>query len=461
MNIDRIRRVRASATEGRPAARTWTRTLPLVLTAFLGLAACEDDPAEPVEPTTFQVTLENTSAAYGLIASGAFDTPVGESAAGPAGSGMAYEASFAAGVGHRLFFATMFVQSNDLFYGPGENGIELYDGAGMPVTGDITDQVMLWDAGTEADEEPGVGANQAPRQSGADTGDADADNTVRLAVDPSGNIDDVDATIAVTLTYDGNHQFTLRIENIASDMSTSGGDVPVLIAPGVFAVGGSAGVLFTEGAANPGVGLEALAEDGDASGLAGDLGNDTGVTTPIAPGVWAVHNSGTMMFAADVADAGVGLEALAEDGDPSTLSTTLAGASGVLSSGVFNTPVGAGGPAPAMPGESYTFMVTAEPGDLLSFATMFVQSNDLFYAPDDAGLPLFTGTTPVSGDVSSQIMLWDAGTEANQPPGVGADQAPRQAAADTGDDEGGNVRLVDDGFSYPTGVLRVTITPMS
>ena len=306
-----------------------------------------------------------------------------------------------------------------------------------------------------------MGANQAPRQAGADTGDDDADDTVRLATDPSGNIAAVDATIAVTLTYDGNHQFTLRIENIAGDMSTSAGDVPVLIAPGVFAVGSEMGALFTEGAADPGVGLEAVAEDGDPSALGGDLDSDTGVTTPIAPGVWAVHSSGTMMFASGQADGGLGLEGLAEDGDPAPLATSLSGATGILSSGVFNTPVGAVGPAPAFPGESYSFMVTAEPGDLLSFATMLVQSNDLFYAPDDAGMPLFNGTTPVSGDVSSQIMLWDAGTEANQPPGVGSDQAPRQAGPDTGEDEGGNVRLVDDGFSYPNGVLRVTITPMS
>ena len=460
MNVYRTEYPPSPSRRGR-RSRSARRLLPLAVAVLLPLAACDDDPSEPVEPTTFQVTLENMSADYGLIASGAFDTPVGEAAAAPAASGMAYEASFAAGVGHRLFFATMFVQSNDFFYAPDENGIELYDGAGMPVTGDITGQVQLWDAGTETDEEPGVGANQAPRQAGADTGDADGDNTVRLATDASGNIDPVASTILVTLTYDGNHQFTVRIENIAADMSTSGGDVPVLISPGAFAVGAEAGALFTEDAPDLGLGLEAIAEDGDPSGLAADLGMDTGVTTPIAPGAWAVHSSGTMMFAAGQADAGLGLEALAEDGDPAPLGASIAGATGILSSGVFNTPVGGAGAAPALPGESYSFMVTAEPGHLLSFATMFVQSNDAFYAPDEAGLPLFSGTTPVSGDVSAQVMLWDAGTEENQPPGVGSDQAPRQAGPDTGTDEGGNVRLIDDGFTYPMGVLRVTITPVS
>ena len=35
----------------------------------------------------------------------------------------------------------------------------------------------------------------------------------------------------------------------------------------------------------------------------------------------------------------------------------------------------------------------------------------------------YSGTMPVTGNVTSQIDLWDAGTEVNQPPGEGADQA--------------------------------------
>ena len=300
----------------------------LASAALMATAACDDDdPMTPAGPTTFEVRIENVSTEYGLISSGAFDTPVGEAAPGPAPSGAAYEATFVAGAGDRLHFATMFVQSNDLFYAPDGDGIALFDG-GAPVTGDVTDQVMLWDAGTEADEEPGVGANQAPRQSGADTGDADADNTVRLATDASGNIDPVDETIEVTLTYLGDYRFTLRIENVASDMSTSAGDVPVLIAPGVYAVGPSADALFEEGSPNSGDGLEALAEDGDVSGLAAVLESDTGVTSPLAPGAWAVHTSPGPLFMSGAPEGGSGLEALAEDGDPSGLAATLSGTMG-------------------------------------------------------------------------------------------------------------------------------------
>ncbi len=58
-------------------------------------------------------------------------------------------------------------------------------------------------------------------------------------------------------------------------------------------------------------------------------------------------------------------------------------------------------------------------------------------------------------------MLWDAGTEVNQYPGAGLDQAPRQSDPDTAPVEGAPIGLVDDGFTYPAvdEVIRVTITP--
>jgi hypothetical protein len=93
-------------------------------------------------------------------------------------------------------------------------------------------------------------------------------------------------------------------------------------------------------------------------------------------------------------------------------------------------------------------------------AFMFGQSNDLFYAPKDEGIALFDGSRPITKDITSQLVLWDAGTEQNQEPGLGPDQAPRQKQPNTGQAEKGVVRLVKDSFTYPaTGdVVRVTIT---
>jgi hypothetical protein len=194
-----------------------------------------------------------------------------------------------------------------------------------------------------------------------------------------------------------------------------------------------------------------------------NVGDDaqSAMTTPFAPGVWAVHTAADPLFSAGQADRGQGLEALAEDGDPSGLAAAVASQAGVSASGAFNTPVGATEPGPLLPGGAYEFTVVAVPGDVLSLATMFVQSNDLFYAPDGAGIALFNSDgTPVSGDVTAQVSLWDAGTEVNQEPGVGPDQAPRQAGPNTGPDENGVVQIVSDEFTYPgtSSTILVTIT---
>jgi hypothetical protein len=100
-----------------------------------------------------------------------FNTPVGAMAAGPIRPGDSYEFTVTAAPGMKLFMTQMFGQSNDWFYAPGPNGIALFDTKGMPVAGDVTDQLYLWDAGTEKDEEIGVGPNQGPRQKGTNTGE--------------------------------------------------------------------------------------------------------------------------------------------------------------------------------------------------------------------------------------------------------------------------------------------------
>ena len=124
------------------------------------------------ESTTFMVRLENTSPAAEFRGAGVFAVPEGAMDPGPIGPGGAYEFTFFAAPGMRLSFANMFVPSNDFFYAPDGTGIALFDDMGMPVSGDVTSQVMLWDAGSEVNQEPGVGADQVQRQSGPDTGAA-------------------------------------------------------------------------------------------------------------------------------------------------------------------------------------------------------------------------------------------------------------------------------------------------
>ena len=106
------------------------------------------------------------------------------------------------------------------------------------------------------------------------------------------------------------------------------------------------------------------------------------------------------------------------------------------------------------------FEVKAQPGERLVFGTMFVQSNDLFFAPSADGMRFFAAGQPVVGDRTDEVQLWDAGTEVNEQPGVGPNQAPRQAAADTGPAEHGVLHPVADGYAYPatSAVVRVELT---
>lgn len=435
----------------------------VVLIAVFFMACDEDSSTEPKQSSAdFVLTIENVSVEKMYTASGVFNTPVGATAPAPIGPGEAYEFSFDAAPGSRLSFATMFVQSNDLFYAPGTAGIELFNGT-MQVTGDVTSQLMLWDAGTEIDQEPGLGADQAPRQSGADTGADDPNNTVRLAADTHGNLPAVSDVIKVVLSSTSATGFKVRVENVSTPstlMTSDGGSTAVPLAPGVFVVHSGDNPLFVTGQPEGGNGMEELAEDGDPSALHSYLDMDTGITQIIAPGVWVVHSGSDVLFMSGSPDAGEGLEDLAEDGDPSGLASAVALKSGVMSSGVFNTPSGSMTAAPAGPGASYSFTFSAEEGDKLSLATMLVQTNDLFYAPDGMGIELFNNGSAVSGDITGQFMLWDAATEVNEVPGVGLNQAPRQSGADTGTDENGNVRLVNDGFDYPAvnEVIKVTLS---
>lgn len=186
-----------------------------------------------------------------------------------------------------------------------------------------------------------------------------------------------------------------------------------------------------------------------------------GSPTPIAPVAWAVHTGPNPFLQGEMGEKLPGLEALAEDGDPSQINETLGSLMQVKSHGVANTPKGMGSPGPATPGESYTFSLEAAAGDKLSFATMYVQSNDLFFSSTEEGLSL-GGDMGVTGNITRRVSLYDAGTEINQEPGRGSSQAPRQPGPDSGMREEKPVMMVDPGmaeFSYPSvdQVLRVTV----
>ena len=221
-------------------------------------------------------------------------------------------------------------------------------------------------------------------------------------------------TVATATRKTEQTRFTVRVENISNPegMTASNGQkFPFALSPGMFVLSDKNAALFSEGKAARKNGLEMQAEDGDPSGLVASL--------------VAMHHSSNLH-------------------------------------GVFNTPVGAMAAGPIRPGDSFEFTITAMPGMKLFMTQMFGQSNDWFYSPGANGIALFDAKgMPVSGDITDQLYLWDAGTEKDEEIGIGPNQGPRQKGTNSGEDEHGVVQRVKD--ARWTGknkeFFRITITP--
>src|ERR1700747_2812957 len=130
-----------------------------------------------------------------------------------------------------------------------------------------------------------------------------------------------------------------------------------------------------------------------------------GKTEPVevAPVLYVIHTNRAPLFTSGEPDRGKGLEALAEDGPTDQLEKSLRGQPGIVHVGSADTPVGARSPGDIGPGDAFEFEVTAKPGERLTIATMFGQSNDLFYAPNEEGIALFDASgTRIRGDVTCQ-----------------------------------------------------------
>jgi hypothetical protein len=99
-------------------------------------------------------------------------------------------------------------------------------------------------------------------------------------------------------------------------------------------------------------------------------------------------------------------------------------------------------------GAYYEVNFKATKGTYLSFANMFAQSNDWFFATEDTGIKLWDGNTPKTGDISSYVRVFDAGSEVDEEFLTNFSAtiytAPNQSAPNTGPaDDNTNVRDTD------------------
>ncbi|MFT6001211.1 MAG: hypothetical protein ACI81P_003680 [Neolewinella sp.] len=188
-------------------------------------------------------------------------------------------------------------------------------------------------------------------------------------------------------------------------------------------------------------------------------------TVPLRPPTWAVYATGDDPMFITGKKANLGTARIAEDGFPDEMLAILGADSNVKSFAAQTSPGGPDNGPAVFAGESVTFSINAVPGDKLQFGTMFVQSNDWFYAFSGNGVELFNGNTPLSGDLTSRVNVYDAGTEQDTAPGAGPDQKPVQEAMVTnvGPDEDENIARASDrhNFTIPatSAVIKVTITP--
>jgi hypothetical protein len=441
------------------------------ITCALTLAACgandSDDPGNSADAREFQLKIENI-APWTLLKVSSQSTIAGTMITGNAVPGQAFEVRFTAGPGHYLTFASQLIESNDWFFGVDPQGIPLYvDGHRM--VGDITSYVRLWDAGTELNQELGVGNATCGNQPTRDYGAPDPDNRVRIVTDTTVAgypIPAIASMIRVTLTAgttaDG---FILRVENVSNDgtLQTSLGTRSIRISPVAWAISRNANAFFDP---NQGVrpnGLGTFAETGTADALTTALRIDKGVATALGRGVFVVHREPGPLFYIDNADYGVGLEALAEDGDETTLLASLkSGDRDATVAGAFDTPVGAIGASAAAPGQSFEFTFKAAPGDKLALATSFTAANDWFFGSPMDGIPLFLGDIPRWEDVTPDVKLFDLGTEYDEELDVGLNTGVQQAAPNSGRVDGkATAREVTlDRYATPVNQhIRVTLTP--
>ncbi len=135
-----------------------------------GQTAADNGLEAAAEDANLQKLLDTLQITDGVNLIGLAQTPTDSTEGGALLSGKTFRFVISSQQSSRLFFISTFLQGNDLFIGTPDTGIELFDADGRAITADITNQLTLFDAGTEVNETPGSGPNQVVRQTGENAG---------------------------------------------------------------------------------------------------------------------------------------------------------------------------------------------------------------------------------------------------------------------------------------------------
>lgn len=392
----------------------------IVSSALLTSCDSSDDMMQKEKTLTKTITVENVVMPKKFVQSGSFrgqDNP-------PIMPGESTNFKFHAAKNQRLMFITMYGASADWFFAPDHGGIQLYDEQGRAITGDVSNQIKLWDNGSKLTK--------------TETEDANISEVQGVTAS---------SLLKVSLAYDeATSEFTATITNTSNTdaQHTTG------FSPGVFAVSNFNGAeliekmpFFTPNQkSNPEV--TAIAEGGNINPLLSMVQENTGIITGISP-VLVVLYSGdhNPIFMPGQKDNGIGLKEVAQSGNSTKLMESLKKMSNVQDVFVLGT-------APVGPGQKVMKTFTAKEGCKIAYVTMFGFSNDWFYA-NETGIPVTH-----SGNITSSAGLYDNGTAVDQYPGAGNKQPVFMG---TSAPESKAIEMVGNMYPVPTvsKVLKITL----
>jgi len=359
-----------------------------LLFAGTSLVSCDDDDDNKGNPNgNAVIVIDNVTAKKDFNQSGTFR---GEGNGGVIMPGEEFSFTFYAGKNQALMFATMYGYSNDMFFAPANPGITLFDKDGNPTTGDVSNQIKLWDNGTRQNQVPGADVEHP--------GTAEALNVTEVpGMDAQENeYPAASDMMKASLSYNSaTSQFTITIRNNSASTTRT-----TPFSPGLWAISNMNGdelamkePFFTPGQKSS-TEMTTLAETGNPTPLYEKVEATTGIITALSPAVVVVYSGTTNpLYTLNERDGGAGLKELAQTGDGKKLKESLERMRGVDQVYIIGNDAIA-------PGENYEGAFIARNGYNISFTTMFGYSNDWFYSTNT----VVESTT--KGDITSKVHYW-------------------------------------------------------